>query len=40
MRHRLGTVQMSFVLALVTWVVLGKSKAAPADLGRPFLRSR
>ena len=27
-----------FVLALVTWVVLGQSAAAPADLGRPFLR--
>jgi simple sugar transport system permease protein len=29
-----------FVLALVTWVILGRSKAAPADLGRPFVRGR
>ena len=28
-----------FVLAIVAWVVMGRSGAAPADLGRPFLRS-
>ncbi|CAN5248200.1 ABC transporter permease [soil metagenome] len=27
-----------FALALLTWVLLGRSKAAPADLGRPFIR--
>lgn len=27
-----------FLLALVTWVLLGRSKVAPADLGRPFIR--
>jgi simple sugar transport system permease protein len=27
-----------FVLAIVAWVVMGRSGAAPADLGRPFLR--
>lgn len=27
-----------FVLALVTWIVLGASKAAPRDLGKPFVR--
>jgi general nucleoside transport system permease protein len=29
-----------FVLALVTWVALGRSSAAPGDLGRPFVRGR
>jgi general nucleoside transport system permease protein len=29
-----------FLLALVAWVALGKSKTAPADLGRPFIRAR
>jgi ABC-type uncharacterized transport system permease subunit len=27
-----------FLLALVTWVFLGRSKLAPGDLGRPFIR--
>ena len=27
-----------FLVVLGAWVVLGRSKAAPADLGRPFLR--
>jgi simple sugar transport system permease protein len=27
-----------FVLALVAWVAVGRSKTGPADLGRPFLR--
>ena len=29
-----------FLLALVTWVLLGRSKAAPADLLRPFVRGQ
>ncbi len=29
-----------FLLALVTWVLLGRSKAAPADLLRPFVRAQ
>jgi len=29
---------LPFVLALVAWVALGRTGAAPADLGRPFLR--
>jgi ABC-type uncharacterized transport system permease subunit len=28
-----------FLLALVTWVILGKGQSGPADMGRPFLRS-
>jgi simple sugar transport system permease protein len=27
-----------FVVALIAWVVMGRAGAAPADLGRPFLR--
>jgi simple sugar transport system permease protein len=29
-----------YILALVTWIALGRSEAAPADLGRPFVRGR
>lgn len=29
-----------FLLALVTWVALGRGQAGPADMGRPFLRSQ
>ena len=29
---------LPFVLALVAWVAIGRSKAGPSDLGRPFLR--
>lgn len=29
---------MPFAVALVAWVMMGKAGAAPADLGRPFLR--
>lgn len=29
-----------FVLALAVWAVLGRSRAGPADLGRPFVRGR
>jgi simple sugar transport system permease protein len=28
-----------FLLAIVAWALMGTSKGAPADLGRPFLRS-
>lgn len=28
-----------FVLAIIAWVVMGRSEAAPDDLGRPFLRT-
>lgn len=27
-----------FVVALLTWLMMGRASAAPADLGRPFLR--
>ncbi|KHJ65917.1 ABC transporter permease [Pantoea rodasii] len=29
---------MPFAVALIAWVMMGKAGAAPADLGRPFLR--
>lgn len=29
-----------FVLALAVWTVLGRSRAGPAELGRPFVRGR
>jgi simple sugar transport system permease protein len=27
-----------FAVALLAWIVMGRASAAPADLGRPFLR--
>ncbi|ORM65274.1 ABC transporter permease [Pantoea rodasii] len=29
---------MPFAVALIAWIMMGKAGAAPADLGRPFLR--
>jgi simple sugar transport system permease protein len=29
---------LPFILALLAWVAIGRSKSTPADLGRPFLR--
>jgi simple sugar transport system permease protein len=28
-----------FVLAIITWVVLGRSESHPRDLGKPFVRA-